>query len=81
LIFLVGGLVGAGVTVLLSRRRKKLQAERERELREEMAGEVAGRVAAVLDQVMTRFESLEERLEFSEQLMFERPSERTRDPR
>lgn len=80
LIFMVGGLVGAGMTVLVSRRRRKLQAQRERELREEMAVEVAGRVAEVLDQVMTRFESLEERLEFSEQLILDRPSEQNRDP-
>ena len=71
-LLVVGSLVGAGLTLLAVRRQKRLDAAKEREIRSEMADEVSGRVAEVLEQVMTRFESLEERLEFSERLMLER---------
>lgn len=74
-ILLLGGLIGSGITLLAVRRRKRLDAAKEKELQSQMAEEISVRVADVLEQVMSRFESLEERLEFSERLMLERRTE------
>lgn len=72
---LFGGVIGAAITLAVVKRRARLEAVKEERLRGEMAEEVALRVTNVLDQVMSRFESLEERLEFSEALMLGRGDE------
>jgi len=74
-LLVVGGVTGSGLTLLGVYWRSRLNEARERQLRIEMADETSQRVSEILEQVMTRFELLEERLEFSERLMLERGRE------
>jgi len=71
-LFFIGGLAGAGVMSLVHKRRELLEY-RER-LRLEGGSDPAPEDRGVLEQLFSRFDSLEERVDFTEQLVLDRPS-------
>ncbi len=77
-LFFLGGLAGAGIMHLVHKRRELLEY-RER-LRLEGRSEPSLERTGILDQVLSRFDSLEERVDFTEQLVLDRPSRRGPDP-
>ena len=74
----IGGLMGAGVTIVAYRRRELLDHRRKAALSAE--GEAASS-RDFLDLLVSRFDSLEERVDFAEQLMLDRrPDDRGSGP-
>ncbi len=80
-LFVVGGLLGSGLTVLGFRRRELLRL-REQAQTDGLQGDEAVETWRNLDQLSSRCESLEERVEFTERLLSDRRrlSNTTPDP-
>ncbi len=75
----IGGLIGSGLTLLAFRRRELLQ-HRERLRLEGQSEGTSQQAQGPLDQLLTRFDSLEERVDFTEQMMLDRPTQRGSKP-
>lgn len=73
-LLVLGGVIGSGVTILAYRRRELLEYRKRARLAE--AGE-DHRQDGFVDHLLSRFDSLEERVDFAEQLMIDRPSRKS----
>ncbi len=73
--FLSGTFVGRTFSRLSHKREEKKRLEKERRDREEMLELVKVQMSGLLGDVMTRFESIEERMEFSEKLLLGREAD------
>lgn len=78
-LFGVGGLLGSALTILAYRRRELMQ-HRDRLRHEEQSDALSYPPPDVLDQLVSRFNSLEERVDFTERVMLDRPSQRGPGP-
>ena len=71
---ILGGLVGSGLTLLALKRQGRLDSGSEPKHRsDKVSGGISQHVLGKLERLIPRYESLDERLDFVEQLMLERP--------